>query len=227
MEQLTVSYQLMSKPEKCVLSFGDTAIYEADLKALESGRWLSDPVISFAFEYFHRRTLDEPKKSKITFVNAAVCQLIKLSQPNKVSEVLDQLTLKEKEHVVIVVNDHDDPSSCGGSHWSLLICRRFLRPHFLVIDSAQGTNSANRKPTDKLIHTLANYFGLPVDIRIERATKQYNGMDCGMFVIEFTRHYVESFKRDEFTVDFTQLNADDVKKQRKVWGSLIRSLAEE
>ncbi|VBB27209.1 unnamed protein product [Acanthocheilonema viteae] len=217
----------MAKSGRCVLSFGDTVLYEADLKALENGRWLSDPVISFAFEYLHKRTLDETKKSKITFVNAAVCQLIKLTRPNEVAELLDELTLKEKEHVIFVVNDHDDPSRSGGSHWSLLICRRYLRPHFLIIDSAQGTDSANRKPTDKLIQTLAKYFGLPVDTRIERATKQYNGMDCGMFVIEFTRHYVESLKRNEFSVDFTQLNADDVKKQRKVWGSLIRSLAEE
>ncbi|VIO87455.1 Uncharacterized protein BM_BM6632 [Brugia malayi] len=217
----------MAKSGRCVLSFGDTVLYEADLKALENGRWLSDPVISFAFEYLHEKTLDETKKSKISFVNAAVCQLIKLTKANEVADLLDELTLKEKEHVIFVVNDHDDPSRSGGSHWSLLICRRDLRPHFLVIDSAQGTSSANRKPTDKLIQTLARYFGLPIDTRIERATKQYNGMDCGMFVIEFTRHYIESLKRDQFTVDFTQLNAGDVKKQRKVWGSLIRSLAED
>lgn len=43
----------------------------------------------------------------------------------------------------------------------------------------------------QLIQILANYFGLPIDTRIERATKQYNSMDCGMFVIEFSRHYVE------------------------------------
>lgn len=66
------------------------------------------------------------------------------------AELLDELTLKEKEHVIFVVNDHDDPSRSGGSHWSLLICRRDLRPHFLIIDSAQGTSSANRKPTDKV-----------------------------------------------------------------------------
>ncbi|EJD75879.1 TDP1 protein [Loa loa] len=217
----------MAKSGKCVLSFGDTVLYEADLKALENGRWLSDPVISFAFEYLHTRILDETKRDKISFINAAVCQLIKLSTPDEVTELLDELTLKEKEHVIFVVNDHDDPSRSGGSHWSLLICRRDLQPHFLIIDSAQGTISANQKATDKLIQILAKYFGLPVDTRIERATKQYNSMDCGMFVIEYTRHYIESLKRDEFNVDFTQLNADDVKKQRKVWGSLIRSLAEE
>ncbi|OZC04878.1 hypothetical protein X798_08148 [Onchocerca flexuosa] len=217
----------MAKSGKCVLSFGDTVLYEADLRALENGRWLSDPVISFAFEYLHERTLDDTRKSKISFINAAVCQLIKLTSEIEVVELLDQLTLKEKEHVIFVVNDHDDPSRSGGSHWSLLICRRVLRPHFLIIDSAQGTSSANRKPTDKLIQIMAKYFKLPEDSRIERATKQYNSMDCGMFVIEFSRLYIESLKRDEFSVDFTQLNADDVKKQRKVWGSLIRSLAEE
>uniref|UniRef100_A0A2K6W2L3 ULP_PROTEASE domain-containing protein n=1 Tax=Onchocerca volvulus TaxID=6282 RepID=A0A2K6W2L3_ONCVO len=217
----------MAKSGRCVLSFGDTVLYEADLRALENGRWLSDPVISFAFEYLHEKTLDDTRKSKISFINAAVCQLIKLTSEIEVVELLDQLTLKEKEHVIFVVNDHDDPSRSGGSHWSLLICRRVLRPHFLIIDSAQGTSSANRKPTDKLIQIMAKYFKLPEDSRIERATKQYNSMDCGMFVIEFSRLYIESLKRDEFSVDFTQLNADDVKKQRKVWGSLIRSLAEE
>uniref|UniRef100_A0A915Q274 Ubiquitin-like protease family profile domain-containing protein n=1 Tax=Setaria digitata TaxID=48799 RepID=A0A915Q274_9BILA len=217
----------MAKSGRCVLSFGDTVLYEADLKALENGRWLTDPVISFAFEYLHKKILDDANKSKVCFINAAVCQLIKLTNQKEVTQLLDELTLKEKEHVIFVVNDHDDPSKSGGSHWSLLICRRILRPHFLIVDSAQGTSSANRKPTDKLIQTLAKYFELPEDSRIERSTKQYNTMDCGMFVIEFTRLYIESLKRDEQTVDFTQLNADDVKKQRKVWGSLIRSLAEE
>ncbi|VDK88999.1 unnamed protein product [Litomosoides sigmodontis] len=181
----------MAKSGRCVLSFGDTVLYEADLRALETGRWLSDPVISFAFEYLHKRTLDETKKSKIAFVNAAICQLIKLTTPNEVVELLDDLELKKKEHVIFVVNDHDDPSSSGGSHWSLLICRQHLRPHFLIIDSAQMPMSANLKPTDKMIQTLAKYFELPADARIEEATKQFNGMDCGMFVIEFTRHYIE------------------------------------
>lgn len=55
----------MAKSGRCVLSFGDTVLYESDLKALENGRWLSDPVISFAFEYFYNRTLDETKRSKV------------------------------------------------------------------------------------------------------------------------------------------------------------------
>lgn len=55
----------MAKSGRCVLSFGDTVLYEADLKALENGRWLSDPVISFAFEYLHKKTLDETNKSKV------------------------------------------------------------------------------------------------------------------------------------------------------------------
>lgn len=72
-------------------------------------------------------------------------------------ELLDELLLKEKEHAIFVVNDHDNPSSIGGSHWSLLIYRRVYQPHFLVVDSLPGI-SANRISTHKVGSSLCSSF---------------------------------------------------------------------
>ncbi|VDM94916.1 unnamed protein product [Thelazia callipaeda] len=217
-----------SMPERCLLNFGDTAIYDTDLKTLENGRWLSDSVISFAFEYMHKRMLTVEKQDKVHFINAAISQIIKFSSEEVRVQLFRDIQLKNKEHVIVVVSDHDDPSICGGSHWSLLICRRIVRPHFLIIDSAQYENSGNQKAADQIIETLGKFFKIPIeDTRTEPAAQQYNTMDCGMFVIEFTRIYIQALNENDPDVDFTNLSPEAVGNQRKVWSSLIRRMVKE
>lgn len=53
--------------DKRILSFGDTVLCESDVDALEHGQWLTDPVISFAFEYLYKKSLDDVDKKKVCF----------------------------------------------------------------------------------------------------------------------------------------------------------------
>ncbi|VDN22562.1 unnamed protein product [Gongylonema pulchrum] len=208
---------------KRVLSFGDSLITEEDLQSLEMGLWLGDSVISFAFEYFQKIFEEDVKKKKVCFVGAAMSQLIKMGDETDVPLFLDELSLGEKNHAIFVINDHSDPNTAGGSHWSLLIFRRKNKPHFLAIDSLSGRNDA---PTKKLARILAAYLSVPVNMRFEEATKQTNSNDCGIFVIEYTRLYMENLQQGgKKETDFTSLRADEMERVRQVWATRIRTLA--
>lgn len=46
----------------------------------------------------------------------------------------ESLSWNEKEHLIFVLNDHEDPSSPGGSHWSILFYRSG-NEYFSLVDS--------------------------------------------------------------------------------------------
>lgn len=70
--------------------------------------------------------------------------MLKFMDLSSALALCESLAISEKEHVIFVMNDHSDPSSAGGSHWSLLIYRPG-EPYFTVVDSLSEPSLATAK----------------------------------------------------------------------------------
>uniref|UniRef100_A0A0N5AX62 Tyrosyl-DNA phosphodiesterase 1 n=1 Tax=Syphacia muris TaxID=451379 RepID=A0A0N5AX62_9BILA len=125
---------MLESIDRPLVSYGDTALYQSDVETLKEGHWLSDRILSFAIEYCYNSLLNEEEKRKICVIQPAVCQMLKFMDFGSALALCESLAISQKEHVIVVMNDHSDPLSVGGSHWSLLIYRPG-EPYFTLVDS--------------------------------------------------------------------------------------------
>jgi len=79
------------------------------------------------------------------------------------------------------INDNQDTTSTGGSHWSVLIFDR-TEHTLLYYDSMQYGNLQEAKSTAKKISPLIDPK-LSVNIVSKATPQQINSFDCGLYVL--------------------------------------------
>lgn len=106
-------------------------------------------------------------------MDGSMCQIMKFVGVKEATELLDSLGVGSKEHAIFALNDHDDPASEGGSHWSLMIHRR-EDPYFCLIDSLQTAPSLKTAKQVSLIFTFCSYYLAKCSIFLCTPRVQYN-----------------------------------------------------
>ncbi|KAE9421018.1 hypothetical protein Angca_002175, partial [Angiostrongylus cantonensis] len=202
-----------------ILSFGDVVLYASDLQTLLPGMWVNDNIISFACDYLLSKASDKIKE-QVAIVSAASCELIRhYGEVEVVREIFDTLNFFSKEKVLFVLNDRTDPTTVGGSHWSLLVLNRKLS-QFRYYDSMKASKEAVAR---QIVAILTPFLKSSVhhSFVAEDCAQQCNSFDCGMYVIEFVRRELEP------TYASTHIRADSgyMNLQRQHWLDIINSLS--
>ena len=159
------------------LSYGDTIIRQSDVNILNSNSWLNDNIIGFYFEYCQLDLFSD--SSELCFVGPEVTQCIKLMPVEELSIVLDPLNISDKKAMMFALNNNQEASMAGGSHWSLLVFNLHEK-QFYHLDSSSGFNSSEAKMFSK---KLSQYFKCPNSIQEVAVSQQINGYDCGLHCI--------------------------------------------
>lgn len=191
----------MNDKDKIVISLGDSLLRESDIALLNPPNWLNDRLIGFYFEYLHLNNFEN--SNKICFISPEVSQFLKLVSYEEIPVFLEPLELETKEVVVLAVNDANDPSLPGGSHWSLLIYTSQAK-EFYHMDSGDGSNDSDARQIAVKLHEFlskkhleGNYFSnskFEFNYSNVPVLKQTNGYDCGIHVLchaeATTRHFL-------------------------------------
>lgn len=180
----------MASEGDIVLSYHDTCLRTSDVSLLKGHKWLNDNLIGFWFDYLENDLYRDVSKA-IAFLSPNVVQFIK-SAANKqnVSDVISMLSsmsLKEKQLIIIPINDCDtDRTEMGGTHWSLLAFNA-AKQTFEHYDSHTG--SVNHDHAESVVQVLSPLLmaeeltDLELDLTEMECTQQDNNYDCGIHLI--------------------------------------------
>merc|ERR1711974_337030 len=178
-----------AKRDNVICSLGDAVIRESDLHLLGGPYWLSDRIIGFYFEYLHKVIFED--SHRFCFISPEVSQFLKLVSKEEMNCFVEPLQLETKDVILLAVNNADDPSRPGGSHWSLLVYTSQAN-HFYHFDSSSGMNQDDARILSKKISQhLSNGQKGSEAIRFTEApgiVQQSNGYDCGVHVLKNAEH---------------------------------------
>ncbi|CAD5112638.1 DgyrCDS1852 [Dimorphilus gyrociliatus] len=208
----------MPSKDRITLSYGDSILRESDLTILNSKAWLNDRIIGFAFEYFQNDLFKST--NKIIFISPEVTQLVKLSDESEVNVFLEPLDLCNKEVILLAVNDQEDLTHEGGTHWSLLMYYQKSR-QFFHIDSSPGFNVAAAKKLSKNLSQIIKCTNLNVEEL--PCIHQTNAYDCGIHVICNARVIGSQFL-DLKEFDVSKINISEVENMRNELLNIISTL---
>ncbi|KJH42428.1 Kae1-associated kinase Bud32 [Dictyocaulus viviparus] len=209
--------QISNEKDLKVLSYGDVVLYASDLRTLLPEMWLNDNILSFACDYLLSNAPDDIKE-QVAIVSAASCELIRYcGEMEVIRGIFDTLDLSNKEKVLFIMNDRNDPTAVGGTHWSLLVLinRQSL---FRYYDSM---NKSKAPVARQLVNILTPFLDAKqYSFVVEDCAQQYNSFDCGLYVIEFVRH---ELKVGNTSADC--VGPDYMNTQRQHWIDIINSLS--
>ena len=169
------------------LEYGDTVLYQDDIKSLGGREFLTDSVISLFLEILNETS------SKAFAVSPSIVQLMKMTDENQLNEMFGPLELEKFDVVLLPVNDSRSVSSTlSGAHWSLLCYVRSEQTAY-HIDSASSFNATDAK---KIIQKLSVLTKIRIQGKNMCCSQQTNGHDCGVYVIYFARCIVDSFVKN-------------------------------
>ncbi|ELU15887.1 hypothetical protein CAPTEDRAFT_108145 [Capitella teleta] len=212
----------MASEGKVILSFHDSLLRESDVKTLDSGQWLNDQIIGFAFQYFENEVFSE-YSNQVAFLSPEVTQMIKFISSQEASMLLSALELSSKQLIFFAVNDSDSATASGGSHWSTVCFNRTLQ-RFEHYDSLGGNNNyAAKTIVSKIAPVVQCELELLSVILCNQFRFIYSGCDCGVYVITLveliSNKILKSKKCD--VMDSTEI----VKTKRKEFKDTIFQLA--
>lgn len=199
----------MTSEGEIVLSYFDTCLRSSDVSLLRGHKWLNDNLIAFWFDYLEN-DLYKDVSHLILFLSPTVVHLIK-SAANKrnasdVTSMLSSMCLKEKQLIVIPINDQNTNEwQMGGTHWSVLVYTA-TKQTFEHYDSHTG--SVNRTHAEQVVDilspiVLAEQITDPdLDLIEMECTQQDNNYDCGLHVICNT----EALLRKHFRHDMRHIS---------------------
>jgi len=134
-----------------------TTLYTSDVELLKSPAWFNDNIINFCCDYMQYVLFnDKPYK----FVHPGTSFVI-LHESHDAADLKDTVEgsgiNREKSLIFFPVNDSQNLTKPGGSHWSLLVWERKTEM-FYVFDSMSVTgNSSAHKLAEK---TECKFFWL-------------------------------------------------------------------
>ena len=182
------------KPDNVVSSIGDAVVRESDVRLLEGPHWLSDRIIGYYFEYLHKQVFDDSQK--ICFISPEVSQFLKLVGHEELNCFVEALQLETKDVILLAVNNADDPSRPGGTHWSLLVYT-LQAQHFYHFDSSSSMNEEDARILAKKIHhylvntdkSMRGKSAFDFNFtEVARIAQQSNGYDCGLHALANAEH---------------------------------------
>ena len=97
-----------------------------------------------------------------------------------VVEVINKGDFKDKDYIMMPVNDNEDPDRDAGSHWSLLIFRKKDRK-FYHYDSISGANDRYARRLIGRMSKADPWFRN--ELMTVKCPKQNDGHSCGMYTI--------------------------------------------
>uniref|UniRef100_UPI00358F7E75 sentrin-specific protease 8 n=1 Tax=Myxine glutinosa TaxID=7769 RepID=UPI00358F7E75 len=208
-----------------ILSYHDVVLRRSDVKLLTAPCWLNDSVIGFAFEYLQKEEFSTCIDSA-AFISPEVTQFIKCSYTEDLGSFLEPLELPRKKAIFLAVNDHNEPQTSGGSHWSLLLFNR-TENSFHHFDSLGKSNLSHAR---RLARQLEPFLGLgsktPALIH-ESAPSQSNAYDCGVYVICNALLLGRWLLLGESLLQLSHIVTPAyVTQQRDEWRQLVERLAE-
>lgn len=126
--------------------------------------------------------------------------------------------LEKKDLIFIPVNDCQDISQGGGSHWSLLVYNR-KKDRYIYLDSAGKYNLKIAVEILKKLSKIITPNATEVDLEEVKAPNQNNSYDCGVFLCCFTENLAEN----EGDIKNLSQTKEQVKTMRKKIYDLITS----
>lgn len=139
-------------------------------------KWLSDEILQNYFEILNNAFLNS---KNVIIMNPLIGQAIKICEDFE--HFLEPLEIKNKQILIIPINDSENTGGEGGSHWSLLVYYRKMQ-EFHYFDS---NNNYNLVHAEKIKTKLINYLQIKQEtsITICPTPQQINNYDCGIYVI--------------------------------------------
>jgi sentrin-specific protease 8 len=123
--------------------------------------------------------------------------LVRMAESSQMlQEVLAPLSLASRDYIFMPINNNQDWTQVGGTHWSLLV---FDRPAgvFRYYDSYGRMNERfARETARRLLPVLypSQKQQQPVFL-VERTPQQQNSADCGVFVLAITEALIAPFAK--------------------------------
>eukprot|EP00041_Stephanoeca_diplocostata_P018260 m.380821 g.380821 ORF g.380821 m.380821 type:complete len:226 (+) comp20963_c0_seq3:638-1315(+) len=181
------------------LVLGDAQLEREDVKLLSGPYWLNDAVIAFAMEYFTSHQFRTA--ADMIFVSPSVVQLVALiSDPTDLTNILEGANLSSNKLIFFPLNDHDSPTTRGGTHWSLLV---HTKTGFYLLDSIQS--STQMRKAELIAERLHAAFGLGNNtkkmVSPVPCPQQPNGYDCGVAAVAFAHAVATSAQRNNYDVN--------------------------
>eukprot|EP01128_Nolandella_sp_AFSM9_P013040 TRINITY_DN9920_c0_g1_i1.p1 TRINITY_DN9920_c0_g1~~TRINITY_DN9920_c0_g1_i1.p1 ORF type:complete len:225 (+),score=46.43 TRINITY_DN9920_c0_g1_i1:225-899(+) len=208
-----------------LLTYCNETLYASDLSLLEPGKWLNDKLISFYCEYLEN-TLSESAThhQRLVFINPDAVMMIKFLAGEDLKESLSPLNVAGADVVFFPINDSEDHSAVGGTHWSLLVWIR-ARQEFLLLDSHKGMNERASLAVVQKVVPLLNLPNTKVTVNAMETPQQVNGSDCGVYVLALCE-YLATHTYEEYSKKLT-LTPTQVAAKRTEIKNLLLTLAQD
>ncbi len=215
---------------KKVLSFGDIVLRGRDVASLRGSNWLNDNVISFYFEWLESRC----QRVSVRLLHTSAVQLVSsLPEPDS-RGVVQSMGLAASDLVLAAVNDGSgEPfAECeAGSHWSLLALFGNTFFHFDSLPHCPNKRHAVRL-AGRLARGMAGEGLVSFKDVGEKAPRQENGNDCGVYVLATAEAIVAALEREPepresflSSLDLEGITPQSVRAMRRRVLDLIHSLA--
>ncbi len=162
-----------------ILSYHDSLLRKSDCKLLRGNQWINDNIIEFYFEYLSN---DLFKGKNLLAIGPSFAQLIKLTDSaEEMKELLMPLEIEKKDLVLIPINNHEDSTEAGGSHWSLLVLYVGSLKFEHYDSLMHSSNVCHAKQIAAKLNRLLR--GDTLDLVIMTCNQQIDGYNCGIHVI--------------------------------------------
>jgi sentrin-specific protease 8 len=183
--------------DRVVLSRGDVCLRAADLALLEGARWLNDNVISFWFSTLTERSNGD---SSVLLLDGAVAFFLANCEAEDAAVVTAPLQCASRALMLFAINDNPSVTSAnGGSHWTLLACRKSGASAATFTHYDSLPRSGNAPVAARVAKTLTSALGWPEScarVTAAPAPPQANGFDCALHVMLTASLNCELHSRD-------------------------------
>lgn len=157
--------------------------------------WLTDDVLQMYFDIVSTKLVHS--SLKLLILNPAVCNAFKFRPLNDLDSLLDPFLLKEKEYIIMAINNSVETNEEGGSHWSLLVYRK-CSSNVVYYDSSK--TNMNLEAARKTSLKLANYLNVSAGFDLVQLSgpKQNNGFDCGIYIVFALEWIIQKIINSEY-----------------------------
>lgn len=224
-------------------------IYAHDLDTLKQGAWLNDAIVAFYMDYLQHSVFSKHSNRFRFLAPTTSFMLMHEQDPDDVADAFSGCGIDPDQTglVFFPLNDNQNVSKMGGSHWTLLVLD-VQRRSFYSFDSmstSKTPSAAAKKLAEKLAPLLPPARGSgssspsspdsSPSLVSPPSPQQTNGSDCGVFVLCVTEAIAEyrtkhQDDKNSAAVDgkemkdylFDVVSAGEVRKKRDALLKLMR-----